>query len=332
MNKSIVLLSLVLASNGTISSFAQDAEHYVNTIRFNRDSLQGAYISNNHDPFIYASDNLGATYPFDSTGLGHLIIQPRTSSDKDIILATGVGTPAPRLVVKATGKVGIGTTAPSSQLDVHGVLELNNTSFISSHTSISNLVTFIGVNSYWNGGSYATPNPNTSGLSMELHNGGQALRLLQIPAGGGLPMASTEIGFGGTNTFFNALGGNVGIGTTTPGDYKLAVNGSIRAKEVVVEASPWPDFVFDDAYRLKSLGEVENHISEHGRLPDVPSAAQVASDGLSLGEAQRIMMQKIEELTLYMIEKDKQVAALQAEVSALREWRTLQQASAPIAP
>lgn len=275
--------------------------------------------------------SIGGNYPtarFNVVGSG-IVSHFHHGANEDTYIRPGTTN---GFVLMDIGKVGIGTTAPSSQLDVHGVLELNNTSFISSHTSISNLVTFIGVNSYWNGGSYATPNPNTSGLSMELHNGGHALRLLQIPAGGGLPMASTEIGFGGTNTFFNALGGNVGIGTTTPGDYKLAVNGSIRAKEVVVEASPWPDFVFDDAYRLKSLGEVENHISEHGRLPDVPSAAQVASDGLSVGEAQRIMMQKIEELTLYMIEKDKQVAALQAEVSALREWRTLQQASAPIAP
>ncbi len=110
--------------------------------------------------------------------------------------------------------------------------------------------------------------------------------------------------------------GNVGIGTIDPGTHKLAVNGTVRAKEVIVETG-WSDFVFEDSYRLRTLTEVESHIEEHGHLPDVPSAAVVESEGLSVGEAQKIMMQKIEELTLYMIDLKKENEELKTRVAEL---------------
>lgn len=110
--------------------------------------------------------------------------------------------------------------------------------------------------------------------------------------------------------------GNVGIGTTTP-ENKLDVNGTIRAKEVIVETN-WSDFVFADEYKLRSLSEVEEHINQHGHLPDVPSAESIQSEGLSVGESQTIMMQKIEELTLYVIELKKQNDSLQNQIKELR--------------
>lgn len=109
--------------------------------------------------------------------------------------------------------------------------------------------------------------------------------------------------------------GNVGIGVIDTEGYRLAVKGSIKAEEIVIETT-WSDFVFEDDYNLRSLAEVEGHIKEHGHLPDVPSASVVELEGLSVGESQKFMMQKIEELTLYMIEKDKQVSALQVQVEA----------------
>ena len=109
---------------------------------------------------------------------------------------------------------------------------------------------------------------------------------------------------------------NIGVGTTNPNGNRLAVNGTIRAKEVIVETG-WSDFVFEDSYTLRSLAEVETHIKEHGHLPDVPSAAVVESEGLSVGEAQKIMMQKIEELTLYVIEQDKKIAAQDLRIKEL---------------
>lgn len=112
--------------------------------------------------------------------------------------------------------------------------------------------------------------------------------------------------------------GNIGIGTANPGTHKLAVNGSIRAKEVVVDTN-WSDFVFAPDYQLRSLEEVELHIAEHGHLPDVPSASVIESSGLSVGEAQKIMMQKIEELTLYVIELEKRSQSQQRLIDSQQE-------------
>ena len=109
--------------------------------------------------------------------------------------------------------------------------------------------------------------------------------------------------------------GHIGIGTTNP-TQPLSVNGTIQAKEVIVETG-WSDFVFEDSYRLRPLEEVESHIKEHGHLPDIPSAAIIESEGLSVGETQKIMMQKIEELTLYMIDLKKENDALRAEIEKL---------------
>jgi len=91
---------------------------------------------------------------------------------------------------------------------------------------------------------------------------------------------------------------------------RLDVAGTIRAEEVIVEAQPWADYVFEDGYELKSLAEVESHIEEHGHLPGVPSAADVESQGVSIGDSHRILLEKIEELTLYAIESQKEMGSL----------------------
>ncbi|MES2458834.1 MAG: hypothetical protein V4594_24995 [Bacteroidota bacterium] len=99
--------------------------------------------------------------------------------------------------------------------------------------------------------------------------------------------------------------GNVGIGTTTPTD-KLSVNGRIRAKEIKIESANWPDFVFAKDYKLPSLQQTEQHILANGHLPGIPSAAEVAKDGIELGDMNKKLLQKIEELTLYLIEIKKE--------------------------
>ena len=111
--------------------------------------------------------------------------------------------------------------------------------------------------------------------------------------------------------YINALG-NIGLGTTTPGA-KLAVNGKIDCKEIEVFLGGWPDFVFDDDYNMKSLAEVECYINEHKHLPGVPSEKEVLSNGNNLGEMDAILMQKIEEITLYLIQQDKEIEALKVE-------------------
>ena len=128
-----------------------------------------------------------------------------------------------------------------------------------------------------------------------------------------------EYRFGGINrlTFKNDGGANfsgkVGIGTTSTGNHKLAVEGSIGAREIKVEASGWSDFVFYNNYNLPTLKEVENHIKEKGHLKDIPSAKEVEKNGFFLGEMDAKLLQKIEELTLYTIAQEKEIKKEKAE-------------------
>jgi len=110
--------------------------------------------------------------------------------------------------------------------------------------------------------------------------------------------------------------GNVGIGTSNP-TQKLSVNGTILAKEVIVQTS-WSDYVFATDYKLASLAEVEQHIQKQGHLPGVPSAQEVAEKGVSVGDMQAVLLAKIEELTLHQIELEKRVNAQQVEILRLK--------------
>jgi hypothetical protein len=103
------------------------------------------------------------------------------------------------------------------------------------------------------------------------------------------------------------------IGPTLNGPYRLAVRGKIAATDFnVVASGSWPDYVFDPSYKLRSLEETEAFIKEHKHLPNIPAAAVVEKEGFALGEMQKKMMEKIEELTLHLIEANK----------ALKEFRS----------
>jgi len=111
--------------------------------------------------------------------------------------------------------------------------------------------------------------------------------------------------------------GNMGIGTVAPRN-KLDVNGTIRSKEVRVEPSPWPDFVFEEDYKFPTLPEVEAFIKKNKHLPGIPSANEVAQEGVALGEMSADLLQKIEELTLYTIAQDKEIQKLNKENELLK--------------
>ncbi|AXG74943.1 hypothetical protein DVK85_12175 [Flavobacterium arcticum] len=110
----------------------------------------------------------------------------------------------------------------------------------------------------------------------------------------------------------------LGIGTTSFTDgtdvYKLSVNGNVRAHRVKVYTT-WADYVFEEGYKLPTLQEVEKYISEKGHLIDIPSAAEVEKNGIELGEMNKLLLQKIEELTLYTIELNKQVQELKSQIN-----------------
>ncbi|MBV6640773.1 MAG: hypothetical protein KI791_08645 [Cyclobacteriaceae bacterium] len=103
--------------------------------------------------------------------------------------------------------------------------------------------------------------------------------------------------------------GNVSIGNATiPAGYQFSVDGRGIFEEVVVKLSEsWPDYVFEDVYVLKPLDELEVFISEHKHLPEIPSAGEIDQDGVSLGAMNALLLKKIEELTLYTINQQKQL-------------------------
>ena len=119
--------------------------------------------------------------------------------------------------------------------------------------------------------------------------------------------------------------GQVGIGVLDTAnmpsdDYLLAVDGKIMSEEVRVELSAnWPDYVFDQDYNLKSLDQLSKEINTLGHLPGMPSAKEVGATGFELGEMQRKVVEKVEELTLYILQLDAANKALQAELQLLKE-------------
>ena len=219
-----------------------------------------------------------------------------------------------RMSIHASGNVGIGTENPLYKLDVNGTIKTNNLVLPSGSQISMNLadnLTYQGYNighySFaWMPDSWASGS-NTLGLS----------------------------GHGGLKFFTQGqfrLGihssGNVGIGTETP-THKLDVNGNVRgnnfyangtvfANEVKVETTKWSDFVFDKDYKLRSLEEVKAHIEEYKHLPDVPSEKQVLEEGINVAEMQAKLLQKIEELTLYLIQQDVKNKELEQEVKQLK--------------
>ncbi|WCT13683.1 hypothetical protein [Mucilaginibacter jinjuensis] len=121
----------------------------------------------------------------------------------------------------------------------------------------------------------------------------------------------------GGNLLLQPIAGNVGIGTTTP-DQMLTVKGIVHSNEVIVDTNIFPDYVFDKDYDLTSLKDVKTYIDQNHHLPEIPSAAQVAKEGINLGEMNTKLLKKIEELTLYLLEKDRQVNGQSKQIEGLK--------------
>ena len=120
---------------------------------------------------------------------------------------------------------------------------------------------------------------------------------------------------------FLSTTGSFGINTQSPGSvYKLAVAGKIAAWDeikVFTNGTSFPDYVFDSTYKLRSLEDTETYIKENHHLPEVPSAAEIAKDGMSLNGMSEILLKKVEELTLHLIEMKKQNEELKKRLEAL---------------
>ncbi|MFP5041660.1 hypothetical protein [Parasediminibacterium sp. JCM 36343] len=165
---------------------------------------------------------------------------------------------------------------------------------------------------------------NASGLIIRGDAGQAGLHFMQRKYGNVSPLPATNLSnFKDVLTIAND--GNVGIGTTNTNDtaYKLFVETGIHTRKIQVDVDAWPDYVFNHRFKMKTLSELESYISLNKHLPDVPDARKVAKEGINLGQNQAVLLKKIEELTLYMIEQNKTMAkqkeTMDAQSQAIQE-------------
>jgi hypothetical protein len=217
-----------------------------------------------------------------------------------------------------SGNVGIGITNPTEKLDVSGNIKATKLSVVGGLTSFStnnlilqtdNNTRMTILNSNGNVGIGITA--PTERLDVSGNIKGTKL----ITSSGITSNGATNLALQTNNTTQMIIysNGNVGIGTGTSRipTNKLEVNGVIRAHEVIVETTNWPDYVFAPDYHLPTLQEVARHIEEKQHLPGIPSAAEVAEEGINLSEMNVKLLQKIEELTLYVIQQEERIKALE---------------------
>lgn len=193
-----------------------------------------------------------------------------------------------RMHINNTGKVGIGTSAPASLLDIRGNMTLfsGNDPLIYTGVGSEDNYRFVQlINS--------VETPNASGLKA-----------------GGLLIADTY-SYANPSRKNAVIQGTLAIGNASlPVGYQLGVNGKILSSEIkVMNFANWPDYVFESSYQLPTLGDIERYIQENKHLQGIPSAKEVAKDGIHLGEMNAKLLQKIEELTLYMIDQNKKTEA-----------------------
>ncbi|WP_346317313.1 hypothetical protein [Chitinophaga sp. YIM B06452] len=230
-----------------------------------------------------------------------------TSSDAGIRLYNAIGdiilqTTAPtgtlkfytgnayRMYIAQGGNVGIGTTSPTAKLTVDGDIHGKRSLFLKTNSVNSTELIFEKPNL-----AYYSITSNNSSFNFYNH--------------------STQ------KIFLHAdAQDNIGIGTTETHGNRLAVAGNILAEKVKVKLQVnWPDFVFNPGYKTPSVPELENFVRTHKHLPGVPSAADVAEKGLDLGSNQAALLQKIEELTLIIIDQHKKIEAQEKRLTALEK-------------
>ena len=148
---------------------------------------------------------------------------------------------------------------------------------------------------------------------------------LQLKSAGAYQLYSgnDHISFGNTSSGYglmNVYSNSVGIGTTDTKGYQLAIAGNtVTEKLVVKKQMNWPDYVFKPNYNLRPLTEVDQYINTHQHLPDVPSEKEVTDNGIDVGETQAMLLRKIEELTLYIIEMKKENVGFKKEIETLKK-------------
>ena len=199
----------------------------------------------------------------------------------------------------ADDKVGIGTLTPVGKLQVHDPNSHDNRLFITPMAPVSQDSSSVF---------FAEDDNATYGMYWLYDGAYDEMELW------GKYNATTY----GPHMVVRRNTGNIAIGSTFGAGYKLSVSGKIICTEVRVNLiENWPDYVFKDGYPLMPLGRLEEYIRVNGHLPNVPAADEIEDSGMDIGEMQRLMMEKIEELSLYIIQQQKQIQVLQDEIDHL---------------
>jgi hypothetical protein len=198
------------------------------------------------------------------------------------------------------GNVGIGTTSPLSILDIRGETKI----MTSGADGITTTAITLGNNNY----------PATQNNRIQNSTSASAVNnILKFETSNG------SIGCWNTNQLVLTGNGNIGIGTTSP-DQRLTVKGKIHAEEVIVDLNvPAADYVFAKDYSLMPLHKVEQYVQQNSHLPDIPSAAEIKEQGLSMGEMQNKLLKKVEEQTLYIIALNKQMEKMEQRIKELEK-------------
>jgi len=246
-------------------------------------------------------ENLGQLILAGSSGDKRLSLGINTTGNIGFIQAYKSGTPYYPLALNPNGgNVGIGTTNPVASTQIGAYTSVNSGTVFGVYGTQANGILADFANNSTSKGSFI--GYTTTGGVWASRGSGQSLQInTDVTA---LTVAGTT--------------GNVGIGTTTPSE-KLSVNGNIRSQKVIVTQSGWPDYVFTPSFKLKPLSEVAQFINQHQHLPGVPSAKEVEEKGVDVGATEAILLKKMEEMTLYMIEMKKDNQLLQKKIIKLEK-------------
>lgn len=218
-------------------------------------------------------------------------------------------------IYRPAGNVGIGTATPLEPLHVSGNVRIGN-QYTTNITlgypgpSPSFIKQFIGFNLSNDGTNWLVNNGGQAGASGILTKGSGKMIFTSIPAGAVISDESLSNDYAVMTISQGANEGVVKLGGANRGA-DLFVNGIIKSNRIEVRSTTWPDFVFKDDYVLKPLTEVETYIKANKHLPDVPSEKEVKENGIDLAKMDAILLQKIEELTLYNIALNKRLKKLE---------------------
>jgi hypothetical protein len=215
-----------------------------------------------------------------------------------------------RIRLTSDGKVGIGTTNPQKKLDIqtngNGGLSVSGNS--SGYQGSDIAIVRTGTSTEVGKGSAFQFDDNQFNTHAIIQNSIGGLQFFNL----------NDYSNGWAERMRIALDGKVGIGTTNP-DALLAVAGQVHATEVRVTTNvPGPDYVFEKDYKLSSLEEIKNYIDQNKHLPEVPSAKEMEKNGVQLGEMNMLLLKKIEELTLYVIELKNENSSAQAQMKIMQ--------------